>query len=408
MSQYEILKKDTLSEIESILYELDVKIENNKQSFVSDYKSQALLLLDNLHKLQNLPGNQQDNGQQDERKGGQSDATVGKIGTLLFALSRINIDNGLLSYKVKVYGSKIYEDCYDFEQLFDVSNVFSYLEKARENLMVNRSKYLGIIEPCNINAEINQYIPYFNMYAVNLLKEVFDDPEVQKSVKQLATYKDFFAVQNEIYEKPFQLFYSSNSDTHNNESRQHKGGEENEGSYEYELRNASLILARAMGYYLVEFDNDINTPIDLNDYFNQPDASTDVVIKSNITEKTKLVDYTRPVGYHISYHVFSDKVKAVIEGYNSNVDFHGVFATSLDMKQQHVYWRIDALGLKSITVEDADDIRKAELLIDEIGNNTIFCITKSRHEYIVVREDLAEGILRRCPIGIKLTKLAAQ
>lgn len=175
-----------------------------------------------------------------------------------------------------------------------------------------------------------------------------------------------------------------------------------------------------MDYYLIKPDNEINSPLNLNDYFNQFDTTaninTDTVIKSDVTEATKLIDYARLINRHISYHMFSDKIKSVINGYKESIDFYGVFVTSLDMEQQYAYWRMDTLKLKRIIIEDTDDvlvddirdINKIELNHSEIGSSLIFCIVKSRHDYIVVREDLAEGILRRCPIGIKFVKLTVR
>ena len=378
MSKYEMLKRDVLSEVESILYELDTDIERNKQDFIGNYKTQILSLLENIN--------------------GQTSVSIGKIGIIMLMLSRINIEQGLFSLKAKVYGNKIYVNNYGFDHLVDISNVFEYIAKAKNNLMTNISKYLGVVEPCNINAELNQYIPYFNMYTVNLLREVLNDNEVQEAIKQLETFKDFFVVQGEIYEKPYLLFRSPDAIITKNLDKPDAENHHGNGDF-------GLPLAKSMEYYLLEPDSDINVPLDFSDYFSQTDVATNTVIKSDITEKTKFIDYARPVGHNISYHMFSDKIKAVIDGYADDIDFYGVFVTSLDMKQQHAYWRIDPSKLKKIAAEDVNDMREIKLPVDEIEGNTIFCITKARHEYIVIREDLAEAILRRCPVGIKLARL---
>lgn len=201
MSKYEMLTKDVLTEVERILYELDVALENDKTSFVNSYKKQVFSLFDALNNQQNTSDKQQSDN---------TDNTINDIGTIMFMLSRINIENGLLAYKVKIYGYKIYVDNYDFNFSFDVSNVLKYFAETKKKLTANLKNYLGIIEPCNISAEINRYIPYFNMYIVNLLRDVFDDEETQKAMQKIKTFEDFYVIQSEIYEKPYLLYHSSN------------------------------------------------------------------------------------------------------------------------------------------------------------------------------------------------------
>lgn len=164
-----------------------------------------------------------------------------------------------------------------------------------------------------------------------------------------------------------------------------------------------------MDYYLMEPDNNINSPLKFTDYFNFHNKNTDAVIESDITEKTKLIDYARPIDHNTFYHMFSDKIKDVIGGYDENIIFYGVFVTSYNKKRQYAYWRIDTLKLKRVMIENANEIRKVheiEFSRNQIENSLIFCIVKSKHDYIAVREDLAESILRRCPIGIALKRLA--
>jgi len=235
-----MLSKDTLSEVETILYELDVDIENNKQDYIDNYKKQLLLLFDALADQQNasgdneqsIPFDQQNNvfsngdvtrsnrqslpasqndtlvNQQGTHNAKQpgSHSALNTIGTIMFMLSRINIENDLLTYKIKTYGNKIYKDNHDFDFSFDVSDVMNYFKRAKENLTTNRKKYLGTIEPCNINAELNQYLPYFNMYAVNLLRDAFKDDEIQEALHKIKTFDDFFVIQSEIYEKPYLIY----------------------------------------------------------------------------------------------------------------------------------------------------------------------------------------------------------
>ena len=173
-----------------LIYELDLDIEDNKDKYIDLYKTQVLALLWALVEQ-------------------QTSKAVHEIGTIAFILSRINMESGLFSYKVKVYGDKIYINTYDFDFSFEITSIFEYFLKAKEDLYKKRRKYFNMVEACSINAEVNKYIPYFNMYSINLLKLVFEDEEVLQELNKIKTYEEIFVIQNEMYEKPYLIFTST-------------------------------------------------------------------------------------------------------------------------------------------------------------------------------------------------------
>jgi len=160
-----------------------------------------------------------------------------------------------------------------------------------------------------------------------------------------------------------------------------------------------------MDYYLIEADRNINRPLKFTYYSDKESLNVHAVIKADISKETKLIDYVRMIKLQKVYHVFSDKIKNVIEAYNENIEYYGIFVTSHNMKKQYAYWRLDTLHLKRYVIENNIKIHDKVFDKNELKDNEIICIVQKKQDNIAIREDLAESILRRCPIGINLKRL---
>lgn len=177
-------KDEIKAAVEKNLYLLDENINKNKDIFIQTYKEQIIKIINDLVSL-------------------QKENKIEAVSTLAFILSRINIDNEILKYKVYVYGKEIYIDTYDYYASIDVSNIYEFFIKLKNDLHKEIKKYLGIIAQCNVDSDLYGYLKYYNMYFVNLLREIFSLEEIKLKLKNLNKYPNFYIIQNEIYEKPY-------------------------------------------------------------------------------------------------------------------------------------------------------------------------------------------------------------
>lgn len=177
-------KDEIKAAVEKNLYLLDENINKNKDIFIQNYKEQIIKIINDLVSL-------------------QKENKIEAVSTLAFILSRINIDNEILKYKVYVYGKEIYIDTYDYYASIDVSNIYEFFIKLKNDLHKEIKKYLGIIAQCNVDSDLYGYLKYYNMYFVNLLREIFSLEEIKLKLKNLNKYPNFYIIQNEIYEKPY-------------------------------------------------------------------------------------------------------------------------------------------------------------------------------------------------------------
>lgn len=177
-------KDEIKTAVEKNLYLLDENINKNKDIFIQNYKEQIIKIINDLVSL-------------------QKENKIEAVSTLAFILSRINIDNEILKYKVYVYGKEIYIDTYDYYASIDVSNIYEFFIKLKNDLHKEIKKYLGIIAQCNVDSDLYGYLKYYNMYFVNLLREIFSLEEIKLKLKNLNKYPNFYIIQNEIYEKPY-------------------------------------------------------------------------------------------------------------------------------------------------------------------------------------------------------------
>lgn len=71
-----------------------------------------------------------------------------------------------------------------------------------------------------------------------------------------------------------------------------------------------------MNYFILKEDRNINYLLNFSQYLNIKNKWEDVVIQSNITEKTVLADYIEVKKFTFSNHIFSEKIKNVISAYS--------------------------------------------------------------------------------------------
>ena len=187
MSVKENLEDIVLSQVEDSLYLLMDDLEKRKNYYTDNYAQQINLIIA-------------------EIENAHASNLIDELSILSFELSRISIDTGIYMNKVKTYKESLYIKPFPIKHRLDVSSIFQYFSHAKNCLYEKNQKNVFGLQLCEIDSEMNAYIPYFNMFAVNILRDVFNTEEITKSINRLKTAGEFFVVLHEIYEPPYLLF----------------------------------------------------------------------------------------------------------------------------------------------------------------------------------------------------------
>ena len=182
-SKLDKFQSEVVDQIEHKLYDLDEDILHNKKAFLDNYIKQVTDILNDILK-----------------------SNLGTIGVITIVLSRVNIDNEEFFYKVYLYGERLYIDTIEKDYTLDVSDIYKYFMNAKKYLYQNVKKYIGLYETCNVDTEMYHYLEYFNMYLVNLLRDVFFKSSIISLVDKLKKTSSFYVIQNEFYEKPYLIY----------------------------------------------------------------------------------------------------------------------------------------------------------------------------------------------------------
>lgn len=142
---------------------------------------------------------------------------------------------------------------------------------------------------------------------------------------------------------------------------------------------------------------------------NNADKLERLLVQFQIKEKThnEYVDYIEcPV------QLVSDKLKRLLEKYDSSVFFIPVMLADLKNERQEIYWLMvpDVKDCLSPQTEFNKDGTLKKLVIDE-RKAALFKVFKVKgllENLLVIRLDVAESILRRDYAGIKLKKVAKE
>lgn len=155
-----------------------------------------------------------------------------------------------------------------------------------------------------------------------------------------------------------------------------------------------------MDYYILEEDKRVNNPLQLNNYTNHHLKNfDDIVITENIKDNEKNVDYIKKRILFDTRHIFSDSIKEVLENEKGFIDSRAVFITS--KKDQFVYWEIKFQEIDCAIKENNMKNNQIKLYKSQIEDYSIFKIELNKVEYLIIRFDIAEKIMRIFPLGIK-------
>lgn len=159
-------------------------------------------------------------------------------------------------------------------------------------------------------------------------------------------------------------------------------------------------------YFILSIDKNVKNTIHFSNKNRQKlSENNDIVVTEIINAETKMTDYIKENMMFQYFHIFSDKIKKVIEFYEVNSKFYCIFITSKDMKKQYIHWKMDISMLDIVFINNIDRQENFYMERDVLNNKTILLAKYEKQEYVIVREDMAESILRRYPIGIKLKQV---
>lgn len=184
----EKLRREILIEVEKSLYTLDERLKRDAKKVQKSLSKDIVLIIESIKRL-------------------QKENKIGVIDSMVFVLSRVEIDNNNFAYPVFLYGEKTYVDEYKTEFYLDVSSFYDCLKDIKEKALIISKKYIKEeISMPNIENEIYRYLKYFNMNVVTELRKIFKDEKLLELLKSLITTDSFVVIQNEIYEKPYNIF----------------------------------------------------------------------------------------------------------------------------------------------------------------------------------------------------------
>lgn len=178
-------KKTVKEKLESTLYLLDEELLSKQEDIKNEYISNIKKILTEIKSFML------------ENK---------KLGTIVFLLSRINLENEDFSYPVFIYGENMYIDNYEFSSSLDVLPIYKFYLEFKKEMIFAAKKYPRLISIVDAEKEVNKCIKYFNMYVVDLLRKIFMEVDVVQILKEINTVDEFFILQNEMYEKPYLIY----------------------------------------------------------------------------------------------------------------------------------------------------------------------------------------------------------
>ena len=157
-----------------------------------------------------------------------------------------------------------------------------------------------------------------------------------------------------------------------------------------------------MKYYCLAKDDRIRKPLGLNNYIMQgTNDSNGLVIYEDFTAATKMVDYIQKRFLFNTNHIVSDMVKEVFSLYEQDLKSNVIFVFDPIKNKQYVYWEVKCDPIECLEYKKAMTFKNLILNANKINNRKIFSINLEKQNYIIVRFDVAESIMRRFPLGIK-------
>jgi hypothetical protein len=162
-------------------------------------------------------------------------------------------------------------------------------------------------------------------------------------------------------------------------------------------------------FFIVNEDKRINNPLDFSNYtLDLSKIDDDLVIKADILKTSRPIDYLKKRFLFENTYIVSNKVKDIIELHTNELEYKGIFVTEKNFKSLFVYWKLDLSKATTIVLDKAEELQDNVIELDEVRNLMMFKVIHIKQDYLILREDIVESILKRSSLGIKFQKICVQ
>lgn len=183
-----VMQQAVKEKVEKSLYRLDEKITEEKPLLIKQYEICVEAILHNIYTL-------------------QKDKKLLSLSVVWILLSRVEIDSQNFCYPVFMYDEKTDIKFPIILSPIDVSFFYEELQNIKQASFVSCKKYVkeNFIFS-EIEQEVYQYLKYFNMYFVNLMREVFQTENIKEKMNNIDTAERFMVLQGEVGNKPYCIY----------------------------------------------------------------------------------------------------------------------------------------------------------------------------------------------------------
>lgn len=110
------------------------------------------------------------------------------------------------------------------------------------------------------------------------------------------------------------------------------------------------------------------------------------------------------------FYMISNMMKYVLKVYEPNLAFTDLYLLDKKTKKAYEYYiphlkEYDCLTAKSKIEFQGTQLSHGELDLEKLGDHSIFYLARMKKKHLVIREDLAESLLRRGFYGVNLERL---
>ena len=135
------------------------------------------------------------------------------------------------------------------------------------------------------------------------------------------------------------------------------------------------------------------------------DRAKEEVIACDLGEKYLQVDYIMVRKLFSTFHLFSDRLKELLEIYDETLEFYPIFLCDNKHMQSVVNWKCICPALDCIVEGKYKNIDEIVCEKEKIGERFLFRVIFEKQEYFIFDTVLMENILRKEYIGLYFHKV---
>lgn len=158
-----------------------------------------------------------------------------------------------------------------------------------------------------------------------------------------------------------------------------------------------------MDYYIIKQNEIVMNNVDLSNYdLKNHKEDSYICINGKISEFRVEVDYTTKKVLFEKVHFVSDNIKEVFDMFRDDIVYRPLVISDTRSNKQLLFWEINLASLSAIENELNNKVSIEKALVFD---KTIFVIFNKQNNFIVIREDIVECILKRRFNGVEFVKV---